>query len=221
MSATPEDVRQALSSEDLGDRLRAVNQIRELEPEPAFELAQSAITDPSARVRYAAVSQMSSLGTQDLPRAETILRDRLLSDPEPDVQAAAADSIGGLKLTDAFEDLQQVYHTTPEWLVRFSIVAALGTLGDPRGFDLLKQALASDESLLQVAAIGSLGELGDSRATALLAPYATSPDWQIRYRLVQALENLGGPETQSILTQLSHDEMPQVAEAATNGLQSA
>lgn len=221
MSVTPEDVRQSLGSEDLGDRLRAVNQIRELEPEPAFDLAQSAIADPNARVRYAAVSQMSSLGTQDLSQAAAILRDRLLSDPEPDVQAAAADSIGGLKLTDAFEDLQQVYHTTPEWLVRFSIVAALGTLGDPRGFDLLKEALASGENLLQVAAIGSLGELGDARATALLAPYASSPDWQIRHRLVQALEHLGGPETESILTQLSHDDMPQVAEAATNSLQSA
>jgi len=40
MSVTPESVKQMLSSENLGDRLRAVNQIRELEPAIAFELVQ-------------------------------------------------------------------------------------------------------------------------------------------------------------------------------------
>ncbi len=46
-----------------------------------------------------------------------------------DVQAAAADSIAALKLTEAFEDLQQLYHTTSEWLVKLSIIAALGEMG--------------------------------------------------------------------------------------------
>jgi len=52
MSVTPESVKQMLSSENLGDRLRAVNQIRELEPAIAFELVQTAINDRNARVRY-------------------------------------------------------------------------------------------------------------------------------------------------------------------------
>jgi len=50
MSVTPESVKQMLSSENLGDRLRAVNQIRELEPAIAFELVQT--HDRNARVRY-------------------------------------------------------------------------------------------------------------------------------------------------------------------------
>ena len=41
MSVTPEAIKQKLSSEDLGDRLRAVNQIRELSDQAiAFELVQ-------------------------------------------------------------------------------------------------------------------------------------------------------------------------------------
>jgi HEAT repeat protein len=220
MSVTPEMVRQALNSEDLGDRLRAVNHLRELEPGVAFELAQTAIADANARVRYAAVSQLSSLGAQDRDTAATILRDRLLHDTEPDVQAAAADSIGGLKLREAFPELQQVYHGTSEWLLQFSIVAALGELGDARGFELLREALASDEGLLQLAAIGSLGELGNPQAVDLLIPYATSPDWQVRHRLAQALGRLGGEEARRILTQLSEDEMPEVAQAAATQLQS-
>ncbi|MFO5526613.1 MAG: HEAT repeat domain-containing protein, partial [Cuspidothrix sp.] len=38
MSVSAESIKELLSSEDLGDRLRAVNQIRELEPQIALEL---------------------------------------------------------------------------------------------------------------------------------------------------------------------------------------
>lgn len=218
MSVTPESVKQMLSSEDLGDRLRAVNQIRELEPAIAFELVQTAINDRSARVRYSAVSQMDTLGGQDLSTALNVLRDRLFNDPEPDVQAAAADCLGALKLTEAFEDLQQLYHTTPEWLVKFSIIATLGELGDPRSFELLTEALNSENDLVKTAAISSLGDLGNMQAIPLLVPYATDPDWQIRYRVVQALNRIGGPEAHSTLENLANDQVEAVAQEAKNCL---
>ena len=218
MSVTPESVKQMLSSEDLGDRLRAVNQIRELEPAIAFELAQSAVTDSNARVRYSAVSLFDTLGKQDLDVSLDILRDRLLNDPEADVQAAAADCLGALKLHAAFEDMQKVYHATPEWLVQFSIVATLGELGDPRGFELLKEALSSENDLVKTAAISSFGELGEQKAVPLLAPYASNPDWQVRYRLVQALNVLGGDEAKSILETLANDEVEAIATEAKKSL---
>lgn len=221
MSVTPESVKQMLSSEDLGDRLRAVNQIRELEDTAiAFELAQTASNDRNARVRYSAVSQMDTLGGQDLQTALNLLRDHLLNDPEPDVQAAAADCLGALKLTEAFEDLQQLYHNTPEWIVKFSIIATLGELGDPRAFDLLQEALNSENELVRTAAISSLGDLGDVRAVELLIPYATNPDWQTRYRVVQALNRLGGAEAKSTLEALANDEVEAVAQEAKNCLKS-
>lgn len=216
---SPESVKQMLSSENLGDRLRAVNQIRELEPAIAFELVQTAINDRNARVRYSAVSQMDTLGGIDLATALTVLR-RLLNDSEPDVQAAAADCLGALKLTEAFEDLQQLYHTSSEWLVKFSIVATLGELGDPRSFELLKEALTSEINLVQTAAISSLGELGDKQAIPLLVPYATNSDWQIRYRVVHALNRLGGTEAHSTLEALANDEVEAVAQEAKNCLKS-
>ncbi|MEH1999127.1 MAG: HEAT repeat domain-containing protein [Nostoc sp.] len=220
MSITSESVKQLLSSEDLGDRLRAVNQIRQLEPAIGFELIQTAIGDHNSRVRYSAVSQMDTLGTQDLQLSLNILRDRLLHDSEVDVQAAAADCLGALKLREAFEDLQQLYHTTDEWLIQFSIIATLGELGDPRAFELLKEALSSENELVQTAAISSLGDLGDAQAVPLLAPYATNPDWQIRYRLVQALARLPNPEAKSILETLANDEVEAIATEAKNSLQS-
>ena len=214
MSITPESVQQLLSYGDLGDRLRAVNQMRQLEPAIAFSFIQTAIADPNARVRYAAASQMSTLGLQNLPLALEILCDRLHNDPEPDVQAAAADALGALKLREAFDDLQQVYQNTSEWLVQLSIIAVLGEMGEPRAFELLENALHSQTELIQTIAITALGEFGDRRAIELLTPYASNPDWQIRYRVAQAFARLGGPEARQTLEVLAKDSVEQVAQEA-------
>ncbi|MBD1850430.1 phycobilisome degradation protein NblB [Leptolyngbya sp. FACHB-711] len=218
MSVTPESVQELLSSEDFGHRLSGVNQLRQIEPSIAFDLIQPLVVDRNVRVRYAAVSQLSSLGRQNPSTALEILRRALTEDPEPDVQAAAADSIGALKLTEAFNDLQQLYHRSSEWLVQFSVIAALGELGDPQSFDLLQTALQSENELVKTAAIGSLGELGDDRAVNLLLPYISDSDWQIRYRVAQALSRFNHPEARSALGRLAQDEMQAVAQEAQSYL---
>lgn len=218
MSITPESIKKLLNSEDFGERIRGLNQLRQIEPETAFTMVQPMITDKNTRVRYAAVSQLDTLGQTNKTVSLEMLRDRLFNDPEPDVQAAAADAIGGLKLVEAFDDLANIYHNTSEWLVQFSIIAALGELGEPRGFELLEEALNSDNNLLQTAAIGSMGELGDTRAIPLLANFVDNEDWQIRYRLVQALGKLGGNEAKAVIARLVEDESEQVAREAKNNL---
>jgi HEAT repeat protein len=200
-----------INSEHKGDRITALNLIRELEPAIAFGYIKQLVTDNNTRVRYAAVSQLATIGSTDLPESLIILRDRLVNDPEPDVQAAAADAIGALKLTDAFDDLQHLYETTPEWLVQFSIVAALGELGDPRGLKLLETALKNETVLVQTAAIGSIGELGDPNGVASILPFMTNADWQIRYQLARALRNLGGDVAAKNLAILATDVVEQVA----------
>lgn len=214
MTITPESVQQLLSSSDLGDRLSGVNQLRNLPPAIAFELIQAPIKDSNSRVRYAAVSQMATLGEQNLETSYQILHYHLLNDPEIDVQAAAADALGALKLKDAFDDLQNLYNTTPEWLVKLSIVAAVGVIEEPRAFELLEIALQDNNSLIQTVAISALGELGDRRAVALLVPFVTNSDWQIRYRVAQALGRLGGSEVEMSLKQLAEDEVEIVAQEA-------
>jgi HEAT repeat protein len=214
MTITPESVQTLLQSEDFGHRLSAVNQLRQLDPTLAFQMIQPAIVDKNVRVRYAAVSQISTLGRQNPQAALEILRRCLLEDPEADVQAAAADSLGALGLAEAFDDLQALYERSSEWLVKFSIVAALGELGDGRAFELLETALQSENELVKTAAIGALGELGDERAVALLLPYATDPDWQIRYRVTQAFSHFKNPDVRIALERLSQDEYAPIAEEA-------
>jgi HEAT repeat protein len=119
-----------------------------------------------------------------------------------------------LKLKDAFDDLQNIYNTTPEWLLKLSIVAAVGVIEEPRAFELLETALQDENSLIQTIAISALGELGDRRAVPLLVPYVTNSDWQIRHRVAQALSRLGGSEVETMLKQLAEDEVEIVAQEA-------
>lgn len=214
MSPTPESVHTLLNSDDFGDRLRAVNQMRELEMASAFELLQAAAVDPNTRVRYAAVSQLANLDGCDGTTILPLLRNALVNDPEPDVQAAAADALAALQLAEAFEDLRTAYETSSEWLVQFSIIAALGELGDPRGFELLQSAVDSGNELMVTAAIGSLGELKDDRALPLLLGFVNADDWQIRHRVIQALSQFDNADARAAITQLSQDKSHIVAEAA-------
>ena len=223
MSSDPDQIRQMLLAENFGDRIKAINLLRDIDPAVAFELIQPLCDDPNTRVRYAAVSQISTLGEQDRPTALKVLS-ASLGDPEPDVQAAAADALGALKLTESLDDLKELYEMTSEWLVQMSIVACLGEMGDRKGFDLLQSALSSENSLVRVSAIGALGELQDDRAIPLLLPYASSEDWQERHRVAQALGNFvpsssseDGSDRKAVaqaMQQLAQDDSDLVAEAA-------
>lgn len=222
MAIAPEQLKQQLASDNLGDRLRAVNLLREIDPAIAFQLIQTVISDSSSRVRYAAISQLSTLGVQDKETTLPILKGALHHDPEADVQAAAADSIGALQLVEAYDDLAMAYNNTSEWIVQMSIVACLGELGASRGFELLQQALTSENNLVALTAIGALGELKDPRGLPLLLEFANNDDWQVRHRLAQALGNyMQTPQAETVLPvlqTLGKDHSAIVAETAQHYL---
>ncbi len=213
MSITPDSAKALLSSEDFGDRLQGINHLRPIKAEEAFELLQPVLRDSNARVRYAAMSLLGTVGRVDLDRSLQLLRVGL-KDSESDVVAAAADAIAGLKLREGYEDLLELYQATSDWIVRFSIVAALGELGDPRGFEILEHAIQSTDPLLVPAAIGALGELGDPRAIALILPHVHDEDWQVRHRVLQALLHFDTPETKAALQTLAADSESLIAEQA-------
>ncbi|MEL4894811.1 phycobilisome degradation protein NblB [Crocosphaera sp. Alani8] len=218
MSITPAEVQPLLTSENLGDRLKGVNLLRQLDPAIAFKLIQPLVTDTNERVRYAAVSQLDPLGRQDPELALSLLRDRMQNDTEIDVKAAAADVVGGLQLTQAYDDLKELYHQTSDWLLQLSIIATLGELGEPKAIELLEDALKSDNGLVRISAISSLGELGSVEAVPLLVKLTTDEDWQVRHRLVQALGKLGGEQAQEALKTLAEDPTEQVAKEAKENI---
>ncbi len=222
MSTTLADLRQKLHADEHGERIRALSESRSLNMAERFELVCLAVNDAHSRVRYDAISQLATVGNQDLEQSLAILINSLNNDPEIDVRAAAADSIGALKLISAFDALQVAYQSSNDWIMQLSIVAALGELGDPKGFDFLVDVLANNSNeIVKIAAIGSLGELGDPRAVDLLLPLVTNPDWQIRHRIAQALAYFDRAEAKNALVQLSQDSVAQVAEIAKTLLEIA
>ncbi len=213
-----DSLRQQLQSEDLGERLRAVNHVRNLEPKEAVELLLLAAQDSSARVRYAALSQ---LGTHPIANPDHVLptlRQALVADPEVDVRAAAAACLGDLKAVVALPDLLAAYDRETEWLLQFSVIAALGELGDRGAFETIVTALAHENDLVRTAAAAALGDLADPRAVPHLASLAVDPDWQIRFRACLALGQIKDAATQPLLAQLTQDEHEQVAQAAQRAL---
>jgi HEAT repeat protein len=214
MSITRESVHALLSSTDFGDRLRGVNQLRELDRAIAFEMIQPIVQDANVRVRYAAMSQLSTLGHENPTRTLEMLRVGI-KDPEADVQAAAADCIGALHLVEAYSELRQLYISTSDWIVQMSIVATLGELGEPMAIEILESAINSGTELLIVSAIGALGELKDERAIAILEPFAQNPDSQIRYRVAQALAYFpNSSEAKVILNSMVNDAEALVSDYA-------
>jgi HEAT repeat protein len=217
MSMTSDAAQALLRSEAFSDRIQGINALREMAAADAFGLLLPVLQDANVRVRYAAVSLLASVGQVDLPQSLAVLRAGL-KDPESDVVAAAADAIAGLRLHDGYPDLRDLYQETTDWIVRFSIVSALGELGDPRGFEILEHALQSKDALLVPAAIGALGELGDPQAIPLIMPYVTDPDWQIRHRVLQAFLRFDTPETRAALQILAKDSEAPIAEQAQQAL---
>ncbi len=211
-----------LGSQDLGERLRAVNKARELSPPESLTLLQQAVADENARVRYAAISQLGTLAAKGIDPATLlpILQQSLREDPEFDVRAAAAAALGDLKQPQALTDLLEAYQRETEWLVRFSIVAALGELGNPAAFDTLVQVLQEGNELLTTAAAAALGDLGDPRAIPYLEPLIASDDWQLRYRVCIALSQLGTEAAHPGLARLAQDSQEQVAACARAALAS-
>lgn len=211
-----ETLREQLAVDDVGIRMKAIHASRSLPISERFNLLLTAAIDPNTRIRYDAVSQLGSVGQIDKQKSLEILSDRLLNDPEIDVKAAAADSLGSLQLTQAFDLLKTAYQSTNDWMFQFSIIAAIGELGAPEGFDLLAEALQSPNDLVKIAAIGSLGDLGNLEAVPLLLDLIDDSDWQVRHRVSQSLANLahlGSAEAQAGLEKLANDPVSQVAEA--------
>ncbi len=216
--ALKEQLLAQLQAQDLGERLRAINQARPLPPEQALEVLWRGCEDANARVRYAAVSQLGTLTLPDPGLPLPLLLRLLKQDPEFDVRAAAAAALGDLKQAQVLPDLLEAYQAEPEWLAQFSIIAALGELGNLDAFEILAQALRGGNELIRTAAAAALGDLADPRAIPVLESRLTDPDWQLRYRITLALARIGGEATRPGLTQLASDPVEQVATQAQQAL---
>lgn len=216
---TVEELNQLIGSADWGDRIKAINMARELSGDDALPLLSTLATDANTRVRYAAVSQIGTLDLSDKGVPLPLLKDRLETDPEVDVRAAAAAALGDLKQPGTLQDLLGALEREEEWLMVLSVVAALGELGDLGAMDAVLTAARDENVLIRSTAASALGDLGDKRGLEALQMLATDADWQTRHRVCISLSKIGGDAARSVLETLSADEEEQVATTAASMLE--
>lgn len=192
----PEEVRALLSSADYVDRISALNRSRALGDERLGILLDLVRSDPNAQVRYLAVAQLIDAGADDKAAVLDVVRDVMANDAETSVRAGAADVVCGLRLVEAYDDLLACYEANADWMVKMSVVAGLGELGDPRAYEFLVGVLEGEDvsgmGMLHTAAVGALGELGDPRAVDVVRGWMDSEDGMMRDRATDAYKQLTG-----------------------------
>lgn len=183
-----------LQSDDFLVRIRGITRVQEF-TSSTTEVLDAILpivkSEPNPQVRYTAVSQLSNLERESLSDEdkETILsvaKNMMESDSDPSCQSAAADVIAALGITSGFDALVEVFNTTSDWMLKFTIAAGMGELGDPRAFEFLTGVLettaAEGEELLLGAVIGALGDVRNPEALPAIEQYLEHPDQAVKER---------------------------------------
>jgi len=210
-----EAVAQQLASSSQRDRMVALTQLREVEPEKAVPLIKTVLYDERLQIRSMAVF---ALGIKPTAESFPLLLD-FLEDEDYGIRADAAGALGYLQDPRAFEPLVRLFYEDTHWLVRFSAAVSLGNLQNPEAKAVLQEALNSEEVVLQQAAIAALGEIKSLDSLDQMLRFIQSEDWLLRQRLAEALGNLPSAKSISALNYLKKDSHPQVSKAANISLQ--
>jgi HEAT repeat protein len=170
-----------------------------LEPTAALDVVLAALDDAEAGVRRRAAAEAGRLATAvdldgDLIGAAADALVARLDDSDDRVAEVAAFALGELPfdgatpaLDVAVEALARVATDHAEHLCRESAVAALGSIGDPRGLPAVL-AGCHDRATVRRRAVLALAAFDDPAATAELRRLVGDRDLQVRQAAEELLE---------------------------------
>jgi len=176
--------------------------------------ARTALNDPDAAVRAAAIGALARLGHLDIDSLRAAL-----SDPSPEVRRRATEVAAVPAVGEAVADQLVGLLSDPDALVVETVAATLGELpARPHVVDALcGVALGHDEPLCRESAVAALGALGDPAGLPAILK-ATGDRPAIRRRAVIALAPFEGPEIDAALNRALEDRDWQVRQAAEDQL---
>jgi len=174
----------ALQDPSRWSSLRIADILAGMGPSAADELSESFNTLP-IKARVAAVD---CLGRAKSVRAGGLLL-RLLSDPDRDIRARAAHSLGLIGDPNFTPDLLKALKD-PEWPVRAMTAKALGKLARPEAVRPLAEALRDKEWWVRINAAEGLKSMGEEGLAALIDALS-SEDRYARHAAVATLEGAG------------------------------
>jgi len=199
----------------------------EVEVVQVLEATDPEVTRQTARSEVPLLRALAAAGLarRATPEDRELLRE-LLSDPSPDVEAAAVLAHATAGITEAGSDLL-FRARLAEPRVRSAALRAIGVLGVDGSLDALVQGLADSSQAVQVAAADGLAELGDPASASLMVSLLgrgnRSPLYEPAARGLRALgveaheallrsaKALGGSASRDAALLLSEDLVPDVA----------
>ena len=170
-------------------RIAAAEALVRLAGEEAVDALIKALQeDESALVRGAAIDGLATLGG---PTALDAIRGAL-ADPDPEIRAKAADTLGNEGYQEAIDDLIATLHQDDVEAVRAAAARAIAKLAGEKAVAALITALEEDDSpLVRILAIEGLADLGDPKAIEPLLTALSDPDAGVRKAAAAALERFG------------------------------
>ncbi len=185
--------------------------------------------DEDPRVRALAIE---GLWEDESPALISPLLYILQHDPDPEVRAAAATSLGRFVLLSELGTLpareiapvvealiDKVNDEEEDLDVRRRALESIAYIGEPHIYDLIERAYYHPDVRMQASALFSMGRSADERWGPLVLAELESPEPELRYEAALAAGELELLEALPVLTWLAeHEDDIQVREAAIEAL---
>jgi HEAT repeat protein/cyclophilin family peptidyl-prolyl cis-trans isomerase len=153
---------------------------------PMLKIIQDRAAEPHLRLEA-----VSAIGNTRAPGVSDVLLD-LLTDPSPDVRAAAIRSTAAID-AENFVTVLSGLDPDPNWTVRAALATVLGTLTPAVGLPRLMTMLADSDQRVIPAVLTSIAALRAPNAATILLDHLKADDPPVRAAAATALGELQPP----------------------------
>ncbi len=201
------------------NRMKAITELRNYEPNLVVPLLKRRMYDQEFVVRsFVAMG----LGYKQNEEGFKLLLDLIEYDRDYNVRAEAANSLAKYG-EDAIPHLVKLFQQDSNWLVRYSIFAAIDLRQHPEILlEFCTLGLRGNDRVVQQTAIASLEQLTntpqEANALELLLSAAKSEQGEIRAQVARVLRHFEDPRAEATLTNLRQDSDYRVVGATLEGL---
>ena len=201
------------------NRMKAITELRNYEPNLVVPLLKRRMCDQEFVIRSFVAT---GLGFKRTDEGFELLLDLIEHDRDYNVRAEAANSLAKYGEL-AIPHLVELFQQDSNWLVRYSILAAIDLRQNPKILlELSILGLRGDDPVVREIALASLGELAktpqEDLALGLLLSAAESEEGEIRTQVARVLRNFEDPRAQVALVNLRQDSDYRVVGATLEGL---
>ncbi|MFH0924499.1 MAG: HEAT repeat domain-containing protein [bacterium] len=189
-----------LRNENLGVRNIAIEILSKIGRDN-LELLISLLGDKDNHVRMFIADILGNLGD----KLSVLPLIKSLYDEDQNVQQSVINSLGFLKDPIAVNSLMNIFSTTKEGWIKFSIAQALAKIGDKRAIEPLLNNLSSDDELVVYGIIEALGTLGDISVVPSLSEKLLSSQPPLSGLIIKTLVEISEKTNSNIFIKIDKD----------------